>query len=180
MMREVLAFDQIRPPFVPPDLGHGNPSTAKPQPPNIPLARLLPLRILIAEDNAVNQKVLTRMLAQLGYRADVVENGLEALQAVAERRYDLIFMDIRMPEMDGLAATQQLAAIYKPTARPIVIAVTAHISLANKNQCLEVGMDDFLTKPVRKDDIQNALERWGPIAVHRSVCSEGGAAGWRR
>ncbi len=121
------------------------------------LGRRLPLRLLLAEDNAINQKVALRVLARLGYRADVAGNGLEVLEAVARQPYDVVLLDVQMPEMDGLAAARALCARW-PTARPWLIAMTANAMEGDREACLAAGMDDYLSKPMRPQQLQAALE----------------------
>ena len=122
------------------------------------LARRFPLRILLAEDNAVNQKVTLRILSRMGYRADLAANGLEVLDAVQRQSYDLILMDMQMPEMDGLEATRHIVK-YWPNRRPRIIALTANALPATREECLAAGMDDYVTKPVRPEEIQAVLLR---------------------
>ena len=124
------------------------------------LAEQLPLRILLAEDNTVNQKLALRVLEKMGYLADAVANGLEVIEALKRKRYDIIFMDVQMPEMDGLEATRiirQLDTPYQPT----IIAMTANVMQGDRERCLEAGMDDYISKPIRLTEIQDALVRWG-------------------
>jgi CheY-like chemotaxis protein len=116
-----------------------------------------PLRILLAEDNVVNQKLALRLLSQMGYRADVAANGLEVLQAIKRQPYDVILMDVQMPEMDGLEATRRLCAELDVERRPHVIAMTANAMQGDREMCLEAGMDDYLSKPIRVDELVNAL-----------------------
>jgi len=123
------------------------------------LAGRLPLRILVAEDNAINQKIAVEILKGLGYRPDVAVNGLEALAAVEERSYDLVFMDVQMPEMDGLTAAREI--IQRGEPRPRIVAMTAHALAGDREMCLGAGMDDFLTKPVSIAEMRRAVERWG-------------------
>jgi CheY-like chemotaxis protein len=123
-----------------------------------------PLRILLAEDNAVNQKLALRLLSQMGYRADVAANGLEAIQAVERQQYDVILMDVQMPEMDGLEATRHICARWpRPRRlggeRPRIIAMTANAMQGDREMCLEAGMDDYLAKPIRVDELKAALKR---------------------
>ncbi|MBI3160896.1 MAG: response regulator [Chloroflexi bacterium] len=119
----------------------------------------IPLRILLAEDNAVNQKLALRLLERMGYRADVAGNGLEVLQAMDRQTYDLIFMDVQMPEMDGLQATRQIRAKYPSARQPRIVAMTANAMQGDREMCLEAGMDDYLSKPIQVKDLQFALER---------------------
>jgi len=121
------------------------------------LAVELPLNILVAEDNTVNQKVLQQLLAHLGYRADVVASGTEVLDALERQNYDVILMDVQMPEMDGLEATRRLKARFGQAASPWVIAMTANAMLGDREKCLAAGMDAYVPKPVELDDIRAAL-----------------------
>jgi CheY-like chemotaxis protein len=113
-----------------------------------------PLRILLAEDNVVNQKLALRLLSQMGYRADLASNGIEAIEAVARQTYDLILMDVQMPEMDGLEASRRLSSL--PT-RPRIVAMTANAMQGDREACLAAGMDDYITKPIRVDALVQAL-----------------------
>ncbi|HYE75097.1 MAG TPA: response regulator [Blastocatellia bacterium] len=131
---------------------------------DVKLAERLPLRILLAEDNVVNQKVATRVLARFGYRADVAGNGLEAIAAIKRQRYDIVFMDVQMPEMDGLEATRQICAEW-PETRPRIIAMTANAIQGDREECLAAGMDDYISKPVRIEELKAVLERWGAKAI---------------
>ncbi|HLK12105.1 MAG TPA: response regulator [Candidatus Binatia bacterium] len=123
------------------------------------LAARLPLRILLAEDNAVNQKVAVHMLERLGYRADVAGNGLEVLEAVHRQAYDVILMDVQMPEMDGLEASREIRVRFPGTSRPWIIAMTANAMQGDREACLAAGMNDYIAKPVRSDRLAAALER---------------------
>jgi signal transduction histidine kinase/DNA-binding response OmpR family regulator len=131
---------------------------AKKTPPShktLPQPEVKPLRILLAEDNIVNQKVALLILQGLGYRADVANNGREVLTAVKNRGYQVILMDIQMPEIDGLEATRQIRQ--QPLEQPYIIAMTAHALHEFQEKCLQAGMNDFITKPVRRSEIQAAL-----------------------
>jgi CheY-like chemotaxis protein len=117
-------------------------------------------RILIAEDNAVNQKVAALMLEKLGFRADVAADGREVLTALKRQRYDIIMMDVQMPEMDGLAAAREIGRLYpKREDRPWIIAVTANAMNTDREACLAAGMDDYIAKPVVFEELAAALER---------------------
>ena len=116
-----------------------------------------PLTILLAEDNLVNQKLALRLLSQMGYTADVAVNGLKALEAIEARRYDLVLMDVQMPEMDGLEASRQLTAKLKPHERPRIVAMTANAMQGDREACLAAGMDDYVTKPIRVEALVQAL-----------------------
>ena len=122
------------------------------------LAARHPLRILIAEDNSINQKVLLRILARAGYAADVVSNGLEVLQALQHLRYDVILMDVEMPEMDGLETTRCIRAGHVERS-PYILALTASAMHEDRERCMAAGMDDYLSKPVRAELLSAALER---------------------
>jgi CheY-like chemotaxis protein len=123
------------------------------------MAERRPLRILLAEDNAINQKVALRTLERLGYRADLAANGLEAIAALDRQAYDVVLMDMQMPEMDGLEATRHLRAHLPAARQPWIIAMTANAMQGDREICLSAGMDDYVSKPVRTEDLVAALER---------------------
>jgi signal transduction histidine kinase/DNA-binding response OmpR family regulator len=120
------------------------------------------LRILLAEDNVVNQKVAVHMLARLGYRADVAANGREVLEALRRQPYDVILMDVQMPEMDGMEASRAIRARFPGTMRPWIIAMTANAMQGDREACLAAGMNDYIAKPVRMGELAAALERSAP------------------
>ncbi|MFP3868839.1 MAG: response regulator [Desulfobacteraceae bacterium] len=126
------------------------------------LAARLPLQILLAEDNAVNQKVALRLLERLGYRADVVANGLEALEAVQRQLYDVVLMDVQMPEMDGLEASRRIKQSKQSARAPRIIALTADAMPGDREKCLAAGMDDYITKPIHVEALVAALARVRP------------------
>jgi signal transduction histidine kinase/CheY-like chemotaxis protein len=128
------------------------------------LAKRRPLRILLAEDNAVNQKVVVAQLRRMGYDPDVVANGLEALTAVHRQTYDLILMDIQMPEMDGLEASARIVQEFEAGRRPRMVALTANVFKADRDACLAAGMDGFLGKPLEVAQLQEALMQCQPLA----------------
>jgi CheY-like chemotaxis protein len=120
------------------------------------------VRILVAEDNVINQKVAQSILSKLGCKADVVANGLEAVRALELINYDLVLMDCQMPEMGGFEAT---AVIRDPESKVLnhkvpVIAMTANAMKGDREQCIEAGMDDYLSKPAKKDELAGILEKW--------------------
>jgi CheY-like chemotaxis protein/HPt (histidine-containing phosphotransfer) domain-containing protein len=121
------------------------------------MAARIPLKILVAEDNVVNQKVAINILQRLGYRADVAANGLEVLTALRRQSYDVILMDLQMPEMDGLTATRQICKEWPLYSRPWIIAMTANAMQGDREKCLEAGMNDYTTKPIRIEELTNAL-----------------------
>jgi len=130
------------------------------------------LCVLLCDDNVINLKVALRLLQQMGYRAAPATNGIEALAAIEKQPYDLIFMDVMMPEMGGLEATaeirrrQQLQAQFPNFKSPIIIvAMTANAMQGDRDKCLAAGMDDYLAKPVRLEDIRGIVEKWGAKAV---------------
>jgi CheY-like chemotaxis protein/HPt (histidine-containing phosphotransfer) domain-containing protein len=134
-------------------------------------ARKLPLRLLLADDNPINQKVGLSVLNKLGYRADIANNGLEVLQALEQKAYDILFLDVQMPEMDGLEAARRICQRWPQEKRPRIIAMTGNALMGDREKCLQAGMDDYISKPVRIGDLQSALERWGPERARKSDTS---------
>lgn len=120
------------------------------------------MRILLAEDNQVNQLVAVGLLSSLGYSADVAPNGAEAVAAMERDRYDLVLMDVRMPVMDGLEATRRIRALPGPAASVPIVAVTANAMRGDEEACLGAGMNDYLAKPIRLATLDAALKRWLP------------------
>jgi CheY-like chemotaxis protein len=116
-----------------------------------------PLRILLAEDNVVNQKLALRLLQQMGYRADVASNGIEAIESIERQTYDVVLMDVQMPEMDGLEASRQITARFPKGQGPRIVAMTANAMQGDREECLAAGMDDYVTKPIRVDALVAAL-----------------------
>ena len=152
-------------------------ATATPPSPALPrlddrLADRLPLQILLADDNLINQKVALRLLRQMGYAADVAGTGREALAAIERQRYDVVFMDVQMPEMDGIEAARRIRLLESadPTRQPVtIVAMTANAMLGDREKCLKAGMDDYLPKPVRPEAMQEMILR---CATNRLRASE--------
>ena len=126
----------------------------------------LPLRILVAEDNVINQQVALSFLERLGYRADVAANGLEVLDSLRRQPYDVVLMDVQMPELDGLEATRRIRQLPRAElaaqAQPRIIAMTANAMREDCDICLAAGMDDYVSKPVQVEEIVRALSRCQP------------------
>ncbi|AOS43099.1 Signal transduction histidine-protein kinase BarA [Lacunisphaera limnophila] len=125
----------------------------------IRLAEAIPLSILLVEDNPVNQKVALGYLARLGYQPDAVSNGREAVEAVTSRPFDLVFMDLQMPVMDGLEATRAMRAALPPDRLPLIVALTANAMPGDRETCLAAGMNDYLSKPVKIEELQTMIQR---------------------
>ncbi|MGD8855545.1 MAG: GAF domain-containing protein [Chloroflexota bacterium] len=165
-VRPSLLFDTLMNLFI----GHVNEESRTPrkQQPETLMAQYHPLRILLAEDNAVNQKLALRLLEKMGYRADVAGNGLEVIEAVerssaANAPYDVILMDIQMPEMDGLEATRQIVTRWSWAERPAIVAMTANVMTGDRELTIEAGMDDYVAKPIRVDELIGALSKVTPL-----------------
>jgi CheY-like chemotaxis protein len=132
---------------------------------SVDFSRQHPLRILIAEDNVVNQKLTERVLNKLGYKPVIVISGQQALDAARQQLYDLILMDVQMPEMDGLESTRQIRR--SEIKQPIVIAMTANAMQGDRDQCIGAGMDDYISKPVRLETLINMLEKWSAHLLNK-------------
>jgi PAS domain S-box-containing protein len=130
-----------------------------------------PLHILLAEDHPINQKVVRLMLERLGYRADVAGNGLEVLESFRRQRYDVVLMDIQMPELNGIQATQRLRSTLDPDSQPRIIALTANAVGGEREEYMAVGMDDYLSKPVNVLQLREALEKCMPIGIDNETGS---------
>jgi PAS domain S-box-containing protein len=139
------------------------------------MGQRMPLRILLAEDNAVNQKLALRLLERLGYRADVVGNGLEAIESLQRQSYDVVLMDVQMPEMDGLEATRAICQEWSHQVRPRIIAMTANAMQEDREACLAAGMDDYVSKPIRVEELVGALGKCRPLtsAAHALSSDDG-------
>jgi len=132
-------------------------------------AKQYPIRILVAEDNPVNQKLTTRVLNKLGYKAEIVVNGQEALNAVKKEQFDIVLMDVQMPELDGLEATRRIRE--QNIVQPIIIAMTANAIQGDREECLEAGMDDYISKPVILDVLVSTLEKWALVINEKAHSS---------
>jgi CheY-like chemotaxis protein len=139
-----------------------------------PLGQRNPLRILLAEDNQVNRKLALRLLSQLSYQASVAENGKQAIEALERDDYDLVLMDVQMPEIDGLEATRRIRARW-PERQLRIVAMTANAMAGDREACLAAGMDDYIAKPIRPAELVAALERTSTLANAHA----GGPAGDR-
>jgi signal transduction histidine kinase/CheY-like chemotaxis protein/HPt (histidine-containing phosphotransfer) domain-containing protein len=131
-----------------------------------------PLRILLAEDNTTNQKLALRILERIGYRADVAGNGLEALDALKRQPYDVVLMDVQMPEMDGLEATRSIRRELPQELQPHIIAMTANAMQGDREMCLAAGMDDYVSKPIRVDALVEALSKSRPLQSAESTTDD--------
>ncbi|MBA4853092.1 hybrid sensor histidine kinase/response regulator [Emticicia sp. BO119] len=128
---------------------------------SVEFAAQYPMNILVAEDYIMNQKLALRILSKLGYEADLAENGLEVLEAIKHKEYDVILMDVQMPEMDGLRATTLIRE--QMINQPVIIAMTANALQESRDECLRAGMDDYISKPINLEFLVGALERWGKL-----------------
>jgi CheY-like chemotaxis protein len=120
----------------------------------------VPLKILLAEDNLMNQLIATKVFDSIGYKLDIADNGLKAVEKAKEQHYDLIFMDIQMPEMDGLEAAKHILSDMNGYIAPTIIAMTANAMKEDEEECLKAGMKDFISKPFTIDQIQKTIHRW--------------------
>jgi CheY-like chemotaxis protein len=158
-LRQSQLFDTLMSLLAHEDAPKAAPTTAKPRM-DAQMAERHPLRILLAEDNVVNQKLALRLLQQMGYRADVASNGIEAIECCARQPYDVVLMDVQMPEMDGLEATRRIVTRWpSPATRPRILAMTANAMQGDREECLAAGMDDYVTKPIRVDALVAALNQ---------------------
>jgi len=123
------------------------------------------LKVLVAEDNHISQKVALRMLQRLGYRADLAANGLEVIEAVERQKYDFILMDVQMPEMDGLAATKYIRQNVAEDQQPRIIAITANALVGDRERCMAAGMNGYLSKPVRIEELQQVLSVYEKMII---------------
>jgi CheY-like chemotaxis protein len=144
---------------VPPDAPRRRSRKAKP--PAAVAALPDVLRILLAEDNAVNQKLALRLLERMGFQADVVGDGVAAVEAIGDGAYDVVLMDVQMPEMDGLEATRQVRSRW-PDRRIRIIGLTANAMAGDREACLAAGMDDYVSKPIRPEELEAAIAKARP------------------
>ena len=149
LVKALAAHDQQ------PEAGEAVPDAGKPA--------MSSLRILLAEDSAVNQQVALKLLEQLGYRADVASNGLEVLAALDRQPYDVVLMDVQMPELDGLDATRRICERWPAEARPRIVAMTANAMREDREACFAAGMDEYVAKPIRPNELAQALSRARPL-----------------
>jgi len=137
------------------------PSNLLPPKPIQKISDQFPLNILVAEDNAINQKLISRLFEMLGYKIHIAANGYEVLEALKRMKIDMIFMDIQMPEMDGLEATRQIIEFWKEK-KPMIVAMTANALYTDKEKCLAAGMDDYISKPLTISQVKDGIEKWAP------------------
>ncbi len=130
-------------------------------------AQKYPLRILVAEDNPVNQKWALKILGKLGYESDIADNGHAALDMVGKTNYDLILMDVQMPQMDGLEATRMIRVCLNK--QPVIIAMTANVMHGDRMACMQAGMDDYISKPVHLGELLNMLEKWALVITDKKI-----------
>ncbi len=135
------------------------------------MASLLPRKILLAEDHLVNQKLAVATLNRLGYRPDLVANGLEAVEALKRQHYDVVLMDVQMPELNGIDATKQIRSVLPSDRQPYIIAITANAAVQDQEACLRAGMNDYIAKPFRMQELVRALKRSGDGASRDSRTS---------
>jgi CheY-like chemotaxis protein len=131
------------------------------------LSQRIPLKILLTEDNMINQKVATRILDRMGYRADVAGNGLESIDCLRRQNYDIVLMDVQMPVMDGLEASRRIRQS-DDISNIYIVAMTANAMSGDREKCMEAGMNDYITKPIRIEQLQAALEKFSKIRKERA------------
>jgi len=125
------------------------------------------MQILLADDNIINRKVILQMLDKMGYRADIASDGTEVLRALEHQTYDLILMDIQMPEMDGLEATSRIRTLWPEG--PVIVALTAYALDGDRERCLEAGMDDYLSKPIKMGELRDAMMQYEAWVADRVI-----------
>lgn len=129
------------------------------------LAEKMPLQILLVEDNLINQKLIILLLKKMGYYPDTSMNGAEAVLMLEKKRYDILFMDIQMPVMDGLEATRTIISTWPKNMRPHIIAMTANVMHGDRERCIDAGMDDYMSKPIKFNEIEDVLMKWGSVLI---------------
>lgn len=128
---------------------------------------LHPLQILIVDDNPVNVKLAQRVLTKLGYKPESAQNGIEALELVRKQHFDIVLMDVQMPDMDGLEATRRIRELEKH--QPIIVAMTANAMQGDRNECIQAGMDDYISKPIKLELLIDILEKSVPKTTHSKI-----------
>ena len=128
-----------------------------------------PLRILVAEDNPVNQKWIKKILSKIGYECAIAENGKVVLEIVGHEHFDLIFMDVQMPEMDGLEASRMIRVCLE--TQPVIIAMTANVMQGDREECIQSGMNDYISKPVELNVLLKILEKWAILIKEKKLSS---------
>jgi CheY-like chemotaxis protein len=128
-----------------------------------------PLHILVAEDNPVNQKWIKKILSKIGYQCEIAENGKVVLEIVSHEHFDLILMDVQMPEMDGMEASRMIRVCLE--TQPVIIAMTANVMQGDREECIQSGMDDYISKPVELNVLLNMLEKWALLIKERKQFS---------
>lgn len=145
------------------------------QPPSIALATQLPLNILVAEDNLINQEMVLAMFSKMGYAPMIVNDGLEAIDALKSSAFDIVFLDVQMPRLNGLETAtyivQEWSKLSTSPSRPTLIAMTASAMQGDREMCLDAGMDDYISKPVSFDTLQRIIERWGNSSLEIEIQS---------
>jgi CheY-like chemotaxis protein len=139
-------------------------------PPLVPTIKAVAedIEVLVAEDNGIIRTLISKLLARRGYRADLVCNGKEAAEAVQKKHYDLVLMDMQMPQMDGVTATRTIRGLRGPKSEVPIIALTANALVGQREICLAAGMNGFLTKPIQPDALYEAILRWGTAETNRT------------
>lgn len=135
-----------------------------------------PLNVLVVEDNVINQKVVCKMLERLQIPSTIAVNGREAVELCSRQPFELIFMDIQMPEMDGLEATRAIRSADDHGHAPVIIALTANAMQGDRERCLQAGMDDYLAKPIKQQDIESMIVKWFPASGAMSEHTSGGSS----
>ena len=133
--------------------------------PDKELAKEFPMRILVADDNAVNQKLIRKILEIMGYEPEIVFDGRLAIEKMEQQDYDLVFMDVQMPDLDGLTATKYIRSQFDPNSQPVIIAMTANALVGDREKCLDAGMDDYISKPFKKNQVVEVIKKYGALML---------------